>query len=223
MTLTLPKQFSGLSAFTKREAIITRTFLSTMAGDDYRPLKPIIARVIKVTGEDPDLVVTHRRKLTNKFDLIESRRKVKGDNIEDDQGVWLSRLTDRAEAFLEWIDGEAGEEGRLWGTEDHPTVTKTTLGADSGWTLGELGFVTEERLPFDLWRQISKEAKAKGYRTALVPPEGNVYLGVVKDGKNKAVRIPTWDELNGTKEETESVEAKRARLLAELAALKEND
>lgn len=219
MSLTLPRQFSSLSSFTKREAIITRVFLSSMVGDDYQPLKPIIARVIKVTGEDPDLVITHRRKLTNKFDLMESRRKVKGDDIAEDQGVWLSRLTDRAEAFLEWLDEEAGEEGATWGTEDHPSVTKTTLGADSGWSLGELGFIVEEKLPFDLWRQINKEVKAKGYRTVIVPPEGKVYLGVVKEGKNKAVAIPTWEELNGPKEAVETVEEKRARLEAELAAL----
>lgn len=220
MTLHLPKQYSSLSGFSKREAIITRTFLSMMAGDDYEPLKPIIARVIKVTGEDPDLVVTHRRKLTNKFDLMESRRKQKGDAMEEGDGVWLSRLTERAEAFLEWLDQEGGDEGMAWGTEDHPQVARTTLSEGSDWVLGELGFVVEDRLPFDLWRQVGKEAKAKGYRTVLVPPEGKVYLGVVKDGKNKAVPIPTWDELNGVKEEPESEADRIARLEAELAELR---
>lgn len=192
MALNLPPQFNSLESLTRDEAIITRSFLAMMGGEPYQPLKPLIARVIRYTGLDGDDVIHFRRQLTNKYRLMESRRKTKADGVPDEDGVWLSQLTDHGEDFLGWINRNPE-----WGTEDHPVVKRAVDEASSEWTLGELGVVIADRIPFTLWRQVSKKAKALGYRTVLVPPEGKVYLGVMKDGKPKAVAIPTWEELNG--------------------------
>lgn len=140
---------------------------------------------------------------------------------EKNGNSWEFWLTEEGTEFWEWL---MTDEGIRWGKPRSSTSSSgVTFSARDDWTLGELGFVVEDKLPFDLWRRISKDIKAKGYRTVIVPPEGKVYLGVVKDGKSKAVKIPTWNELNGPKEEkkSESIEEKRARLEAELAALKE--
>lgn len=230
MTLTLPKKFNSMAALTKREAIITRELLVELLTDgEYTPLKPAIARVIKaldIEKDEEEDVIGLRRRLNSKFGLVESRRKTKADKVDADQGLWLCRLTDFGYDFFHWLEEE---EAKDWGTENHPTIERSGGAAGNGrdWTLGELGFVVETTLPYGLWREVNKEVKAKGYRTVIVPPEGKVYLGVEKDGKNKAVPIPSWEKLQEShapaEPEVESKEERRARLKAELAKLDEDN
>lgn len=223
MTLTFPKNFSSLADLNKREAIIAKNLMTDfLLKEDYTPLKPLVGKVIHRLEEEQDVVIKLRQKLANKYGLLESRRKTKTDNLPEESGLWLCRITDRGQEFMEWLEG-AGDEGLAWGTEDHPEVRYEGSGSEGDWVLGELGFRIEDKLPYGVWKDINKEIKARGYRTVIVPPEGKVYLGVVKDGKNKAVPIPTWDEVQEAARAKagvgETKEEKRARLEAELAAL----
>lgn len=224
MTLIFPKNFASMADLNQREAIIARNLLTDfLLKEDYTPLKPIIGKVIHRLEEEQEVVIKLRQKLANKYGLLESRRKTKTDNLPESDGLWLCRITDRGRDFLEWL-GEAGDEGRDWGTEDHPEVKYEGSGSEGDWVLGDLGFRVSKKLPYGVWKDINKEIKARGYETVIVPPDSKVYVGVVKDGKNKAVPVPTWDEVQETARAKagvgETIEEKRARLEAELAALK---
>ena len=212
MTLVFPKKFNAMASMTQREASITKEVLFHLSNDEgeYLPLKPILSRVTHALDEDMDDVIVHRRKMGSKYGLVESRRKKKTDGAIE--GVWLTRLTDLGNEFFEWLSDT--EEALAWGTEDHPPVARTAV-ENADWHFGELGFIVEDRIPYGIWKEINKEIKAKGYRTVIVPPEGKVYLGVVKDGKNKAVPIPTWaklqQELSSGSEETEDERIERLK------------
>lgn len=225
MTLTFPKNFASVADLNKREAIIAKNLMTDfLLKEDYTPLKPLVAKVIHRLDEDKDVVIKLRQKLANKYGLLESRRRTKTDNLSEESGLWLCRITDRGREFMDWLE-EAGDEGLEWGTEDHPEVRYEGSGSEGDWVLGDLGFRVNGKLPYGVWKDINKEIKARGYETVIVPPDSKVYLKVVKDGKNKAVLIPTWEEVQEAARAKagvgETVEEKRARLEAELAALKE--
>lgn len=213
MTLVFPKKFNAMASMTQREAAITKEVLFHLSNDDgdYLPLKPILSKVTHALDEDMDEVIVHRRKMGSKYGLVESRRKNKSDGVVD--GVWLTRLTDMGNEFFEWLS--SSEEALTWGTDDHPMGARTVV-ENQDWNFGELGFIVEDRIPYGLWKEINKEIKAKGYRTVIVPPDLKVYVGVVKeDGKSKAVRVPTWDELqrefSSGSEETEDERIERLK------------
>lgn len=231
--MELPSNLQGLSNFSKEEAIMTRWLVWGLAEDgmngerenrsEFVSLKPRIASAIHSIegvlgaprGSMQDDIVAFRRKLTSKHKLMESRRKKKASETE---GRWESRLTSFGWELYDWF---MEEENESWGTPDHPVVTKAVAPTSSEWTLGEDGFYVDERLPFALWQRVSKEAKAKGYVTAILPPDRKIFTLVIEDGKKVAKVAPGWSKLNSSEEESPKtdLEAENERLRQRIAAL----
>lgn len=150
--------------------------------------------------------------------------------------TWYDQLTPKGAKVWEWMMNT--DEGLHWGKmnptqpenedsheepvgvgkEDSPTLYEPP---HMNWSLGEYGVLLDGRLSYNFWRLVAKTAGQHGYRSALIAP-GVEVVAVTRDeeGKKKAVKIPTWSELNPRPDET--LAEKKARLLAELRELEAN-
>lgn len=182
--MSITGQFSFISTLSKKEAMMTRTFLMKIKvnEEDELPLKETVASVAKILDFPIDDVVAFRRKLSSKYALLNSQKK-KGNKY------WLS-MSEQGETLWEWLTET--DEGMAWGTEDHVPMKKPVTSGNKAWDLGDHGVLIDRTLPRDVWRQLTEQTKARGWITALVPNDGAVAHAVLNpETGRKGVRIPT--------------------------------
>lgn len=182
--MNIADKFSFVATMSKKEAMMTRTFLMKIQvnEEDELPLKETVASVAKILDFPIDDVVAFRRKLSSKYALLNSQKK-------QANKYWLS-ISEQGEDLWEWLTED--DEGMTWGTEDHVPMKRPVTAGKKAWDLGDHGVLIDRTLPRDVWRQLTEQTKARGWITALVPNDGAVAHAVLNpETGRKGVLIPT--------------------------------